>query len=56
MTTGQIGAQALVVAYDERQAGIVFNIARRMVELHPDLERRIQVYQDRLYMPCRDAS
>src|SRR5699024_3266316 len=34
---GVQGAQVLVVASDERQARIVFNAARRMIELSPEL-------------------
>lgn len=46
----------IVAAVDERQAGIVFGIARRMVELHPDLESRVQAFKDRLVVPSRGAS
>lgn len=52
---GPISAQVLVVAADVRQAGITFNLARRMVELNPVLAERVQVYQDRLYVPHTDA-
>jgi phage terminase large subunit-like protein len=38
LADGVEGAQVLVVASDERQARIIFNTARRMVELEPDLE------------------
>lgn len=53
---GEEGASVVVAATDERQAGIVFGTARRMVELHPDLESRVQVYKDRLLVPERGAS
>jgi phage terminase large subunit-like protein len=53
---GAEGAQVVVAACDERQAGLCFGAARRMVELHPELERRVQVYQDHLYVPARGAS
>jgi phage terminase large subunit-like protein len=53
---GDEGAQVVVVACDERQAGLCFNIARRMVELNPELDSRIQVYQDKLVVPERDAT
>lgn len=49
------GAVVCVVAVDERQAGIVFGIARRMVELNDDLASRCQVFKERLYVPARDA-
>ena len=53
---GAEGASVVVVATDERQAGIVFGAAARMVELHPELAARVQVYQDRLVVPARGAS
>lgn len=53
---GEEGAQVVVAATDERQAGIVLGAARRMVELCPDLESRVQVYADRLVVPGRGAS
>jgi phage terminase large subunit-like protein len=37
---GDEGASVVVVATDERQAGIVFGAAARMVELHPELAAR----------------
>lgn len=53
---GGEGATVVVVAVDERQAGIVFGIARRMVELSEELASRVQVYKDRLVVPSRGAS
>lgn len=52
---GGEGAVVCVVAVDERQAGIVFGIARRMVELDNQLETRCQVFKERLVIPARDA-
>lgn len=52
---GGEGATVCVVAVDERQAGIVFGIARRMTELSEDLSSRCQVFKERLYIPARDA-
>lgn len=52
---GGEGATICVVAVDERQAGIVFGIARRMVELDPELSARCQVFKERLVIPGRDA-
>lgn len=49
------GAQVLIVASDERQARIVYNAARRMVELSPELARRVVTYGDRLYVPGTDS-
>ncbi|VEG40291.1 phage terminase [Mycolicibacterium flavescens] len=54
--TGGEGSVVCVVAVDERQAGIVFNIARRMVELDEDLSSRCQVFKERLYIPNTDSS
>jgi phage terminase large subunit-like protein len=53
---GGEGATVVVVAVDERQAGIVFGIARRMVELSDELVSRVQVYKDRLTIPSRGAT
>lgn len=52
---GPIGASIVVVAVDERQASIVYGIARRMVEMSPELESRVTVYKDRLTVPGRGA-
>ncbi|OMC09092.1 terminase large subunit domain-containing protein [Mycolicibacterium fortuitum] len=54
--TGGEGSVVCVVAVDERQAGIVFGIARRMVELDDDLASRCQVFKERLYIPATDSS
>jgi hypothetical protein len=53
---GAEGAQVVVVATDERQAGIVHRVASRMVELHPELEARVQQYADQLTVPARGSS
>src|SRR5690625_4275067 len=53
---GDEGASVVVAAVDERQAKIVFNAAKRMVELKEDLSERVQVYADRLVVPARGAS
>jgi phage terminase large subunit-like protein len=53
---GGEGATVVVVAVDERQAGIVFNIARRMIELSEELADRVHVYKDRLVVPSRGAT
>ncbi|BBY42182.1 terminase large subunit domain-containing protein [Mycolicibacterium celeriflavum] len=54
--TGGEGSVVCVVAVDERQAGVVYNIARRMVELDDDLASRCQVFKERLYIPHTDSS
>ncbi|MHA7664469.1 terminase TerL endonuclease subunit [Mycolicibacterium sp. HS_4_1] len=52
---GGEGATVCVVAVDERQAGIIFGIARRMVELDSELAGRVQTFKERLVIPGRDA-
>ncbi len=52
---GVEGAQVLTIASDERQARIVFNAARRMIELNPELEEQCQTFQDRIYAPHTDS-
>lgn len=56
LMTGGEGATVIVAAVDERQAGIVFNVAARMIELNEDLAARVQVFKDRLVVPSRGAS
>lgn len=56
MFVGPPSAEVLIVASDQRQANITLKYARRMVELNPDLEERVQVYADRLYLPENDAT
>jgi phage terminase large subunit-like protein len=56
LLAGVDGAQVVVVATDERQASLAFRAAARMVELHPALEARVQVYADQLTVPARGAS
>lgn len=53
---GGEGATVVVAAVDERQAGIVFGQARRMVELNEELSTRVAIYKDRLVVPDRGAS
>jgi phage terminase large subunit-like protein len=50
------GAEVLCVATDERQARIVFNRVRRMIELNPALDDRCQIFSDRIYVPHTDSS
>jgi phage terminase large subunit-like protein len=57
LLAGPDGAQVVVVATDERQAGLCHRAASRMVvELHPDLEARVQQYADALTVPARGSS
>lgn len=55
LADGIEGAQVLVVASDERQARIVFNAARRMVEVSEVLSEHVQIFRDRLYVPATDS-
>ncbi len=52
---GPEGAEVDIVATDERQAGIAFRTAQRMVELCPELESRCQLYQREIRVPARGA-
>src|SRR5918993_3724854 len=49
------GAQVLVIASDERQARIILNTARRMVELDPALYAPVQIFKDHLLGPHTDS-
>ncbi|ROR53279.1 phage terminase large subunit-like protein [Luteococcus japonicus] len=53
---GPSSAEVLVVASDQRQASIVFNLARRMIEMNPELAERTQIYKDRIVVPENDAT
>jgi phage terminase large subunit-like protein len=55
LADGVEGAQVLVVASDERQARIILNTARRMVELDPALYARVQIFKDHLLEPHTDS-
>ncbi len=56
MYVGPPSAEVLVVASDQRQANITMRYAKRMVELNPVLDERMQVYADRIYLPENDAT
>ena len=43
--------QVLIVASDLRQAGIIYNMARRMIELNEELASRCKIYKDRIEVP-----
>ena len=49
---GEMGASVVCAAVDQRQAEIVFKTCVRFVELNPQLEKRIKVYQDKLIHPA----
>lgn len=50
------GANVVVVAVDERQAGLAFSAARRMVELEDELSSRVHVYRTHLHLPLTDST
>lgn len=50
LMTGR-GATVDVVAVDERQAGLIFNMAARFIARNPELECRVSAYKDRLVVP-----
>ncbi|VEI03491.1 Phage terminase-like protein, large subunit [Acidipropionibacterium jensenii] len=52
---GAASAEVLVVASDERQAGITVNLARRMIELNEELAGRVHIYKDRIEVPETDS-
>lgn len=52
---GGEGASVVVAAVDERQAGLAYSAARRMVEMSPEMTSRISIYADRLTVPDRGA-
>ncbi|PQZ85593.1 terminase large subunit [Arthrobacter sp. MYb227] len=56
MFLGPMSPEVFIVASDLRQAKIIFNLAKRMVQLNPELDDRVQIFQDRLYMPHQDAT
>lgn len=43
------------IASDERQAQIGYNVARRMVELSPELSERCLIYRDQIKVPDTDG-
>lgn len=53
---GQIGAQVVIVAVDERQAGILGSAAKRMCELDEHLADRVIPFTDRITCPARGSS
>lgn len=49
-------AQIVVCASDQRQAGIIFNAARRYIELAPELASRCQISKERIFVPRTNSS
>jgi phage terminase large subunit-like protein len=52
---GEQSAEVVIISVDERTARVIFNLARRMVELDPRLSGILQVFADRLYHPASDS-
>ena len=52
---GAESAEVLVVASDERQARITLNMARRMIELNPELAERAHIFRDKIVIPHTDS-
>lgn len=52
---GVMSPQVLIVASDIRQAGIISNVCRRMIELSPELASRAKIYKDRITVPGNDG-
>lgn len=52
LVLGGQGAEVYSAATDKEQARIVFGVARRMVELDPELSAAIRVYRDTLEHPA----
>lgn len=52
---GPPSAEVLVVASDQRQANITLRMAKRMIELTPELADRAQIYADRIVVPHNDS-
>ncbi len=46
---GELGGEAYVIAADKKQAGIVFTMATRMVQLSPLLAEHIETFKTSLY-------
>ena len=53
---GPMSAEVLVVATDERQARITLNLARRMIELNPELAERAHIFRDKIVIPHNDST
>jgi phage terminase large subunit-like protein len=49
------GASVDVVAVDERQAGLIFGMAAKLIARHDELECRVSAYKDRLVVPGTES-
>jgi phage terminase large subunit-like protein len=48
LAMGDYGSEIYSCAADKEQARIVFNVAKRMVEMDPELSKKIKIYRDML--------
>lgn len=55
LADGEESAEVLLASSDERTARVIFNVARRMVELDERMSGVLQIFQDRLYHPDSDS-
>jgi phage terminase large subunit-like protein len=53
---GPESAEVVIVASTKEQAGIVFRAAKRMIELNPLLENRVQIYRDKIFHPATNGA
>lgn len=53
---GEEGAEIYSAAVDREQAGIMFGLAKAMIEANPDLHREVQLYQRAIVRPKTGAS
>lgn len=49
-------ANIVICASDQRQAGIIFNIGRRYIELAPELEARCQIAAEKIFIPRTNSA
>lgn len=52
---GPEGSEVLIVASSQSQAEITLRLARRMIELNPELSKRAQIYRDRIKVARNDG-
>lgn len=52
---GPMSAEVLIVASSQAQAEITLRLARRMIQLSPELSERCQIFRDRITVPARDS-
>jgi phage terminase large subunit-like protein len=50
------GAEVVVVASDQRQAGITLKKCTRMIQLNPLLAEQVQIYASRIFVPATNST